>query len=179
MTHMDTVLLDTEKLGFSSRIKQSIFKPYFLLLKINLMLTLIAALMDAKYGLYFFSLTAIVWITIVLIRIPAYVNYIYKISINDKGKLLIQYESGIFVRKTLICEVEKGNFRVRYYRNPRYFPVFVLEQHRPYQLLMSQHCFGVWKEKASAEIFRNFASSITYYDFNNGEASPQSETHDN
>ena len=135
--------------------------------------------MGSRPGLIFFSLIAIIWLAILLIRIPAYDNYIYKLSLNDEGRLLIHYEKGVFSRKELICEVNKGDFRVRYYRNPRYFPVFILEQHQPYKFLLAQHCFGVWKEKESVEIFRDLASSVTYYDFNKAESSPQFESNEN
>ena len=59
-------------------------------------------------------------------------------------------------------KVNKGNFNIKYYRNSQWYPVFIIEQRKPYKLLLNQYCFSIWKDKNSFEILKKHCNKLEY-----------------
>lgn len=154
------LIFSTNNLNFFNRIKQSKFKIYLYILILASFLTIIVCWNEFEI-LNLFGLISISFMTILLIRIPAYKNYLLNIEI-DKNTLVFQYSSGLMVPKCFTFETEINNFKIKYYRNPKYFPLFQIEQKSPYKKLYTQYCFGVWSNKKSFEIIRQYANLIEY-----------------
>jgi hypothetical protein len=89
--------------------------------------------------------------------------YIYEIELDETNDTIIfKYTRGLFFVKNLEYKVAKGNFKINYYRNSQWYPVFSFEQRKPYKTMFNQYCYGAWREKTSMEVLRDYCYTLEY-----------------
>lgn len=160
---MRETIFETPELSYFERVKNSWMKAYYDVFYLGVALTLIGFIFDlnAKYALLLITFGFFI---IISMRILAFKNYIFKIEGLDDSIVLF-YQSGIFNQVIKEVVIKKSNFKIRYLRNG-FFSSFLIEQKKPYKMIINQYCIGSWQKKDSMEILREYASSIQYFDSN-------------
>ncbi len=91
--------------------------------------------------------------------------YIYEIELDEASDTVVfKYTKGLFSIKRHEYKVAKGNFKINYYRNPQWYPVFNFEQRKPYKMVFNQYCYGAWREKTSMELLRDYCHTFKYFE---------------
>ena len=159
---MAVTIFETQSLGYFGRVKASWMMKYYQLLYAAIILSGLAIIFDWNIK-YFFLLLTLMFAIVVVMRIFVFRDYLQKIEASEDS-IILTIQTGIFSQTIKELEIKKGNFKIRFFRDPKYFSFFLIEQRKPYKLIMNQYCFGHWQKKDSMEILRDYASSVQYFE---------------
>lgn len=152
-------ILNEKPLSLLEKIRLSFLKNYFVSLLIVLALMVLAIALNSIYYSTFLALANLCLLVILLMRLPAYSKYIYKIEASE-GNLTLIFKSGLFNARTQSAHLEMNNFKVKCIDSNKYFPVIIIEQKKPYKLVIRQYCFGIWRDQRNQEIFRHYTDDF-------------------
>ncbi len=112
-----------------------------------------------------FYLIALILAQFSILRFGIFKTYIYRAYYKpDSDSITLVIASGILKPKLKRLYIKNKNFNIKYYRNPKKHPVFVIEQLKPFKTIVTQYCFGAWKDRSSMDILKPYANKAIYND---------------
>lgn len=156
------IIINSAIPSFKEKLKQSYLynftRVFIVILVLAIFLNITANLLCV-----FFYIASLVLFQLSIFKFSIFKTFIYELAFEEESNsIIIKYSTGMFFVKYHEYKVNKGNFNIKYYRNSQWYPVFIIEQRKPYKLILNQYCFSIWKDKNSLEILKKHCNKLEY-----------------
>jgi hypothetical protein len=157
-------LIHNQTINFFLKLKNSSIYKFTFLFLVSATLGVILQCINNQFFVPFY-LIALVSSQLSIFKYGIFKTYIYRAYYKpDSDSITLVIASGILKPKLKRLYIKNKNFNIKYYRNPKKHPVFVIEQIKPFKTVVTQYCIGAWKDRSSMDILKPFVNKAIFND---------------
>ncbi len=148
------IILEIPIENWWKRVNQSCFKTYIKVIYIFIILFILAIVFKSKFYIQYLGITLSAFLIVfIFFKLPYFNTYLFKIELENENLIIHYYK----YNKVIKHSVKVKNFKVKSSSNPKGPPFFIIEQKKPYKLLLFQACYGYWEDKEKINILLTYA----------------------